>query len=54
VPHLNKSVGCSNKNPFHQGFLTGIVTINLPEFYVALAIYIASISRSKLIWLLEW
>jgi len=31
VPHLNKSLGCFNKNPFYQGFLTGIVTINLRE-----------------------
>jgi len=24
VPHLNKSLARSNKNPFYQGFLTGI------------------------------
>jgi len=29
---LNKSLARSNKNPFYQGFLTGIVTINLREF----------------------
>jgi len=29
VPHLNKSLARSNKNPFYQGFLTGIATINL-------------------------
>jgi len=29
VPHLNKSLACFNKNPFYQGFLTVIVTINL-------------------------
>jgi len=33
VPHLNKSLARSNKNPFFQGFLTGIVTINLREFF---------------------
>jgi len=33
VPHLNKSLARSNKNPFYQGFLTGIATINLREFY---------------------
>jgi len=33
VPHLNKSLARSNKNPFNQGFLTGIVTINLREFF---------------------
>jgi len=32
VPHLNKSLARSNKNLFNQGFLTGIVTINLREF----------------------
>jgi len=32
VPHLNKSLARSNKNPFYQGFLTGIATINLREF----------------------
>jgi len=31
---LNKSLARSNKNPFYQGFLTGIVTINLREFYM--------------------
>jgi len=31
VPQLNKSLARSNKNPFYQGFLTGIVTINLRE-----------------------
>jgi len=31
VPHLNKSLASFNKNPFRQGFLTGIVTINLRE-----------------------
>jgi len=30
---LNKSLARSNKNPFYQGFLTGIVTINLREFF---------------------
>jgi len=34
VPHLNKSLARSNKNPFYQGFLTGIATINLREFFV--------------------
>jgi len=29
--HLNKSLARSNKNPFYQGFLTGIATINLRE-----------------------
>jgi len=29
---LNKSLARFNKNPFHQGFLTGIATINLCEF----------------------
>jgi len=29
---LNKSLARSNKNPFYQGFLTGIATINLREF----------------------
>jgi len=33
VPHLNKSLARSNKNPFYQGFLTGIATINLREFF---------------------
>jgi len=32
VPHLNKSFTRFNKNPFHQGFLTGIVITNLCEF----------------------
>jgi len=32
VPHLKKSLARSNKNPFYQGFLTEIVTINLREF----------------------
>jgi len=32
VPHLNKSLARSNKNPFNQGFLTVIATINLREF----------------------
>jgi len=27
VPHLNKSLARSNKNPSQQGFLTGVVTI---------------------------
>jgi len=31
---LNKSLARSNKNPFYQGFLTGIVTINLREFFM--------------------
>jgi len=31
VPHLNKSFGQFNKNPFHQGFLTEISIINLRE-----------------------
>jgi len=32
---LNKSLARSNKNPFYQGFLTGIVTINLRvEFFL--------------------
>jgi len=31
-PHLNKSLARSNKNPFYQGFLTGIATINLREY----------------------
>jgi len=35
VPHVNKSLAGFNKNPFHQGFLTGIVTINFREFFVA-------------------
>jgi len=34
VPHLNKSLARSNKNPFYQGFLTGIATINLREFFI--------------------
>jgi len=34
VPDLNKSLARSNKNPFYQGFLTGIVTINLREFFI--------------------
>jgi len=34
VPHLNKSLARSNKNPFHQGFLTEIVSINLREFFI--------------------
>jgi len=42
VPHLNKSLARSNKNPFYQGFLTGIVTINLREFYL-LSYYITFI-----------
>jgi len=29
---LNKSLARFNKNPFHQGFLTGIMTTNLREF----------------------
>jgi len=33
VPHLNKSLARSNKNPFYQGFLTGIATKNLQEFF---------------------
>jgi len=32
VAHLNKSSGCFNKNPFHQGFLT----INLRELFLKL------------------
>jgi len=32
VPHLNKSLAQFNKNPLHQGFLTGIATINLFKF----------------------
>jgi len=32
-PHLNKSLARSNKNPFYQGFLTGVATINLREFF---------------------
>jgi len=39
VPHLNKSLAGFNKNPFHQGFLTGIVTINLCEFFCFVIIY---------------
>jgi len=31
VPHLNKSLAGSNKNPFHHGFLTGIATLNSCE-----------------------
>jgi len=31
---LNKSLARSNKNPFYQGFLTGIATINLREFFL--------------------
>jgi len=30
---LNKFLARSNKNPFYQGFLTGIATINLREFF---------------------
>jgi len=30
---LNMSLAHSNKNPFYQGFLTGIATINLREFF---------------------
>jgi len=33
VPYLNKSLSHFNKNPFHQGFLTEIVTINLRESF---------------------
>jgi len=33
VPHLNKSLARSNNNPFYQGFLTGMMTINLREFF---------------------
>jgi len=29
----------SNKNPFHQGFLTGIATINLREFFIYSSLY---------------
>jgi len=29
---MNKSLAKFNKNIFHQGFLTGMVTINLHEF----------------------
>jgi len=36
VPHLNKSLARSNNNPFNQGFLTGIATINLREFFLSL------------------
>jgi len=31
VSHLNKSLSHFNKNLFHQGFVAGIVTINLRE-----------------------
>jgi len=31
---LNKSLARSNKNPFYQGFLTEIATINLREFFL--------------------
>jgi len=34
VPHLNKSLARFNKTPFYQGFLTGIVTLNLREFFI--------------------
>jgi len=31
VPHLNKSLAGSNKNPFNHGFLTGIAILNSLE-----------------------
>jgi len=31
APHLNKSLARINKNPFHQGFLTDMVTIDWCE-----------------------
>jgi len=37
---LNKSLARSNKNPFYQGFLTGIVTINLREFFYLLLVLV--------------
>jgi len=33
VPHLNKTLARFNKNLLDQGFLTGIATINLHEFF---------------------
>jgi len=39
VPHLNKSLARSNKNPFYQGFLTGIATINLRELLLVMLSY---------------
>jgi len=36
VPHLNKFLARFNKNPFSQGFLTGIVTIR--EFFLTVFI----------------
>jgi len=32
VPHLNKSLARSDKKPFYQGFLTGMVTINFRDY----------------------
>jgi len=34
MPHLNKSLDLFNKNPFHQGLLTEMVTINFHEFLI--------------------
>jgi len=33
VAHLNKSIALF-KNLFHQGFLKGVATINLREFFI--------------------